>query len=303
MASAMAPLRFTRAQTRTGILLFSLGVFLFALNDALAKWLVADYTVGQLLLVRSLGAAPVLAFLVWRNPVSLRLEGQWALHALRIACMTGDSFSFYFATRTLPLADVMAFYLAAPLIITALSGPFLGERVGPFRWTAVLVGFGGVLIALRPNGTTISADALIALAGSCMFAVAITTTSKLRGTQWQPLVTWQFVGGAIVGAATSPLGWVTPGPRDLALMMVVGIVAIICFICITKALKLADASVVAPFQYSSIVWAAALGWLIWGDVPDRNTVLGVFIIVGSGLAVWWREQTRGTAEPAAVPVP
>ena len=286
------------------ILLFCLGVFLFSVNDALGKWLVAGYTVSQLMLVRSLGAGLVLLPIVWRSRVSLRVPDQWGLHAVRIVCMAADSFSFYFAVRYLPLADVMTFYLAAPLIITAMSGPLLGETVGAFRWGAVLVGFVGVLIALRPTSGAFSAAALVALFGSCMFAAAITTTRKLRNTHWLPLIVLQFAGAGSIGAVTSLKGWISPSILDLGLMALVGIVSMGCFICIIKALKLADASVVAPFQYTSLVWAVIMGWLVWGDLPDSATTTGMLVIVASGLAVWWREQKRGApALVEAVPVP
>lgn len=260
-------------------------------------------TAQQLLLIRSIGAAVVLVPLVVRNPHSIRVTGQWPLHVLRVACMTCDSFAFYAASKFLPLADVMTFYLAAPLIITALSVPFLGERVGPFRWTAVLVGFVGVVIALRPTGDAISTPALIALGGSCLFACSIIVTRKLRNSPWLGLIFWQFVASGIVGAATSPIGWVTPSLWEAGLMALVGIMAIVCFIAITKSLQLADASVVAPLQYTSIVWAGLMGWLVWGDIPDRAMTCGIVVIVASGLAVWWREQTREAVSPTAVPVP
>lgn len=299
----MAPESSRAAGARAGILLFSLGVFLFALNDALGKWLMTGATSQQLLFVRSLGAALVLVPLALRNPGRIRLKDQWGLHALRIGCMTADSFMFYLATKYLPLADVMTFYLAAPLMITALSVPFLGETVGTFRWTAVLVGFGGVVMALQPSGTAISGAALLALAGASMFACAITTTRKLRDTHWVGLIFWQFVGSGLVGGLASPIGWVPLSFQAIVLMAIVGLMSMSAFICITKALNLADASVVAPFTYTSIVWAVIVGWLVWGDVPDRNTALGIVIIVGSGLAVWWREQRRGVVPPTAVPVP
>lgn len=286
-----------------GILLFSVGIFFFALNDALGKLVVAHCTVQQLLLVRSVGAGAVLVPFTLARGEDLRLKGQWGLHALRVACMTADSFAFYFSTKFLPLADVMTFYLAAPLLITAMSGPLLGERVGAFRWGAVVVGFIGVVLALRPSGAAISPPALIALGGSAMFACAMTTTRKLRDTPWLSLVAWQVFGSGLVGAALSPVGWVTPGALDVALMALIGIVSMACFVCVTWALQRADASVVAPFQYVSIVWAGTLGWLIWGDVPDRNTALGIVIIVGSGLAVWWREQRSAGPTVAAVPAP
>ena len=142
-----------------GIALYLIGVFLFALNDALGKWLVADYSVGQLLLLRSVGAAIVLVPMVWHLKVDLFDFGQWRLQVVRILCMAGDTFCFYFATRSMPLADVMTFYMAAPLIITALSVPLLGERVEPFRWGAVIVGFIGVLVITNPTGHLVGPQA------------------------------------------------------------------------------------------------------------------------------------------------
>ncbi len=278
-----------------GIFLFSLGVFLFAVNDALGKWLVADYSVGQLLLLRTVGAVFVLVPLLWRNRAGVRIADQWGLHVTRILCMAVDTYSFYFATKSLPLADVMTFYLAAPIIITALSVPLLGERVGIFRWSAVTVGFVGVVIALRPSGAAFSTPALIALLGASMFALAVTVTRKLRDTHWLTLVTWQFAGAGILGAAAASADWVQPGFGDLALMFLVGIVSIFCFICITKALSIAPTSLLAPFQYASIVWAVILGWMIWGDIPRANILVGSAIIIASGLIVFYRERRRGSS--------
>src|SRR2546423_1071043 len=183
-----------------GIALYLTGVFFFAVNDALGKWLMADYSVGQLLLLRTTGAAIVLVVLGWRERGAVFHADQVGLNLLRVACMAGDTFAFYFATKALPLADVMPFYMAAPLIVTALSGPVLGERVGALRWGAVLGGFAGVLIALHPTSAAFSPSALIALFGATMFALGLTITRKLRATKWLPLVTWQFAGAGRVGA-------------------------------------------------------------------------------------------------------
>ena len=281
-----------------GILLFSLGIFFFALNDALGKWLVSDYTVGQIMFVRSLGAAAVILPFAWRSSVSLRLRGQWAFHALRVVCMTVDSFAFYYATKYLPLADVMTYYLAAPLIITALSVPLLGEKVGLFRWSAVLVGFIGVVLALHPTSAAFSPAALVALFGSSMFAVTITITRRLRDTHWLPLTVWQIAGAGLAGGVASTHAWLQPGLVDFSLMALVGIISMGSFICIIKALQLVDASAIAPFQYVSIVWAIILGWLIWGDIPDTAMAAGIVIIVASGLVLWWREQKRATVLPS-----
>ena len=278
-----------------GVVLYLAGVALFALNDALGKWLVADYGVGQLMLLRSIGAGVVLAPMI----VSLRLKfvdpRRPGLQALRVLCAAVDTFAFYYATRFMPLADVMTFYMATPLIVTALSALLLGEKVERFRWIAVLIGFVGVLIALRPSPQMFSWAAPIALFGATTFALSQTITRELRGIHWLPLVLWQFIGTGLFGAATIPWVWTTPNLFDLGLMFLVGAVAMLCFIFIVRALSLARASVVAPLQYSAILWAAILGWLIWRDVPTPPIVIGNAIIIGSGLYVAARGKMIGKA--------
>jgi S-adenosylmethionine uptake transporter len=280
------------ASPAAGIFLYLTGVFLFAVNDALGKWLVADYTVAQLMLLRSVGALIVLAAMIWRLKPSLAI-GQWGLQAARILFMAGDTFSFYHSTITMPLADVMTFYMAAPLIITALSVPFLGEKVGLPRWAAVVVGFLGVVVALQPTSAAFSPTALVALFGATMFALAMLVTRRLKDQHWLPLVTWQFLGAGVMAGVLSPVGWIVPGPVDLGLMGLVGVVSMVCFACITKALSIAPASLLAPFQYSSIVWAVILGYLVWRDVPTPAVLLGNALIVASGLFVFYRESLRG----------
>ena len=298
--SGGAPLKGSGA----GVALYSLGVLLFAVNDALGKWLVGSYGVPEILALRAVGAALVIAPLVlWRRP-DLDVRDQWKLHGLRIGCSVADSFAFYFATRTLPLADVMCFYLAAPLVITALAALALREPVGRFRWAAVGVGFGGVVLALRPSGASISAGALVALGGAVAFAASIAATRGLRRTDWLTLTAWQYFGSGLVGFALLPGAWVTPPAADAALMALVGAVSMSCFVCITRALTLAPASLLAPFQYASIVWAALAGYLVWGDVPGPSVVWGSAVIVASGLAVFARERMRGAATADGVaPVP
>src|ERR1700677_3076854 len=194
------------------------------------------------MLLGSIGAGVVLAPLI----VPLRIKSidprRPGLQALRVLCAAADTFAFYYATLTMPLADVMTFYMATPLIVTALSAPLLGEKVERFRWIAVLIGFVGVLIALRPSPQMLSWAAPIALFGATTFALSQTITRELRGIHWLPLVLWQFVGTGLVGAATIPWAWTTPGLFDLGLMFLVGVVAMVCFIFIVRALALARAS-------------------------------------------------------------
>ena len=149
----------------------------------------------------------------------------------------------------------------------ALSALFLGESVGLVRWVAGGIGFLGVILALDPTTAAVSGAALIALAGATLFACGIVATRKLRRTEWQTLVAQQFFGAGLIGATTLPLGWVQPSLPDLALMFAIGSISMTCFIAINKSLTLADASALAPFHYTSIVWAAVIGWLVWGRLP------------------------------------
>jgi S-adenosylmethionine uptake transporter len=278
-----------------GVVLYLVGVGLFAINDALGKWLVADYGVGQLMMLRSIGAIIVLAPMILKLRVNVIDRRQHGLQVLRILVAAIDTFAFYYATRFMPLADVMTFYMATPLIVTALSAPLLGEKVERFRWIAVLIGFVGVLIALRPSPQMFSLAAPLALFGAVMFALSQTITRELRGIHWLPLVFWQFVGGGLIGAVTVPWAWTTPSLFDLGLMALVGVVSMFCFIFIVRALAMARAAVLAPLQYSAILWAAIMGWQIWRDAPTWPIIVGNAIIIGSGLYVAARGKMVGDA--------
>lgn len=285
----------TQAAPRTGaaILLFSFGIFMFAVNDALGKWLVRDYPVGELMLIRTGGVALFLLPMLMRDPQSRRIPAQVGLHGLRILVMAGDTFCFYDATRSLPLADVMTFYLAAPLFVTVMAVFLLGERIGIWRIFAVLLGFAGVVVALQPSAQALAPGALVALLGSLMFASAMVITRRLRQAHWVTLLTGQFIGAGAIGAAISSVDWVVPTPTDALLMVLVGLVSMLCFVSVNRALRFAQASVLAPFQYTAIVWAVLLGWLVWGDMPTPAMWAGIGLIVASGGLVWLRERRAG----------
>ena len=194
-----------------GIGLMLAGIGLFALNDALGKWLLTTYSVGQLLLIRSLVALPLLAPFIWREgPTAFTSAPRPWLQVARAVLSTLEVAMFFWAVSYLPLADTVTFYLAGPIYVTALSVVLLGERVGWRRWTAVLVGFGGVLLALRPSAATVTLPALIALTGSMAFAFLMIVTRSLRATSNTVLVTSQIVGTLILGGLWAPFVWVTP---------------------------------------------------------------------------------------------
>jgi len=184
----------------------------------------------------------------------------------------------------------MTFYMAGPIIVTAISALALGERVGVYRWSAVVVGFVGVVIALAPTGDAFHPAALVALLGATSFAISLAMTRKLRDHHPFSLVTWQYIGSGVIGAALSPMEWATPGPIDFGLLLLLGVVSAACFLLITRALALAQASLLAPFQYSAILWAGIFGWIWWQNIPTPQIILGNAILIASGLFVFYRER-------------
>jgi drug/metabolite transporter (DMT)-like permease len=212
-----------RSARLAGIGLMLLSIFMFSFGDAMGKFIVATYSVGQLLLLRACAALLLLAPMAWRQRAEFaRLERPW-LQGLRVALSTVEVAAFFLATVYLPLADVITYYLACPIFVTALSGIVLGEHVGWRRWMAVVVGFLGVLIALRPSGETVSWPAMIALGGSMAFALLMLITRSLRTTPDIVLASSQFAGTFLLGAALSPFGWATPTPSGLVLFAFCGL--------------------------------------------------------------------------------
>jgi len=210
---------------------------------------------------------------------------------------------FFIAVGYLPLADTVTFYLAAPIFVTALSALFLGEQVGWRRWSAVLIGFAGVIITLRPSAATLTWPALIALTGSFFFSLLMIATRTLRGTADIVLTGGQIAGTLLFAAAAAPYGWIAPSWPDFCGLALLGVVAMIALFCVNRSLKLAPASVVVPYQYTLIVWAILFGYLVFGDVPDLPMLVGSVIIVAAGLYIFWREQAIGRPEETFTPPP
>src|SRR5882757_4567113 len=181
-----------RPATLAGIALMLLGIFLFCCNDALGKWLLGTYSVWQMLVIRSAAAMLLLSPLIWREGRAIVATPRPWLQLTRIMLSVVESIMFFVAVTYLPLADAVTFYLAAPIYVTALSAIFLGEQVGWRRWSAVAVGFIGVMVALRPSAATLTWPALIAIAGSLGFSVFLITTRMLRGASDVVMVGGQF---------------------------------------------------------------------------------------------------------------
>jgi drug/metabolite transporter (DMT)-like permease len=285
-----------RNATLAGIVMMLLGILLFSLNDVMGKWLVATYTVGQVLLLRSAAALLVIAPFVVKQGIRRTLRPERpGLQMLRVALGSCEVALFYWAVSYLPLADTMTLWLAAPVWAVVLAALLLGERVDAGRWLAVVAGFVGVAVALNPSGQSLSLPALIALVGSLSFAAMMITGRQLRGTPDVTLVAWQTLGALLMGVALLPFGWVTPSLADAALLALLGIVAMVAHLCVTRSLKLAEASVVVPYQYTLIVWALVFGWLVFGDWPTPAMLLGAALIIAAGMALLVLERRAGNS--------
>lgn len=282
-----------RSARLAGIALMVLSIFMFSFGDAMGKFLVGTYSVGQLLFLRACAALLLLSPLIWtQRYLFLHLERP-GLQLVRVVLSTLEVAAFFLATVYLPLADVITYYLAGPIFVTAMSAIFLGEKVGWRRWTAILIGFCGVLIALRPSAQTVSLPALIALGGSLSFATLMLITRSLRRTPDIVMASSQFVGTFSLGAVLSAFNWVPPTPGSLVIFAAAGLVSVTALFCVNRSLKLAPASVVVPYQYSMIVWAVIFGFVVFGDVPSIATLVGAAIIIGAGFYIYLRERDLG----------
>jgi len=289
-----------RSAALAGIGFMLVAVFLFALNSAVGKWLVAKYPVGEFMLIRSLFTLLFLSPLIWNaGPAAFAAAPRPGLQVLRVVLSSGEVAMFFWAVSYLPLADTTTFYLAGPIYVTALSVLLLSERVGWRRWTAVLVGFTGVVIALQPSSSSFTLPALIALSGSVTYALVLITTRALRETNDVVLMTTYFIGAIAFGLATLPFGWVPPDAYDLLYLGAVGFANVVAQFCVIRSLKLASATVVVPYQYTLILWSVVFGWLMFAELPDNYTVAGAMIIAAAGLYIFWREQVAARKAPVA----
>ena len=305
MTKITSPAAGIGVSSAAGPLVMLLGMLLFALNDAMGKWLVASYGLGQVILIRSVAALLILSPLLWkagRAPiVGAERKG---MQLARVIFSTGEVFCFYYAVMYLPLADVMTFWLAAPIYVAALSPLLLGESVGWRRWTAIAVGFIGVIIALEPSSAMFSLPAIISIIGSAAFAFMMISGRFLRGTPDTTLVLFQTGAAGIAGLIFAPFDW-SPiqSATDVFLLCLLGVVAMSAHMLVNRALKMSDAATVAPLQYTLLLYAVIFGWMFFGDTPRLTMMVGAALIIASGLFIFIREQMvkkRSQAEPLEI---
>lgn len=280
-----------------GALLQLAAMGLYATHDVVIKVLGASYPALQILFFASLLSFPLVSVVLMRDPQpgTLRPNNMgWV--ALRTACAVVAGMAGFYAFSTLPLTQVYAILFTTPLLITILSIPLLGERVGLHRWAAVVIGLSGVLIVLRPGGQDLQLGHAAAMAGAVASALAAVIIRRL-GRRERPMVLmmWPMLGNFVAtGAALS----VNYQPMELHHFAMTGIIAALGLIAgflVILAYRAGEAAIVAPMQYSQILWATGYGWFLFGEVMDLPTLVGASVIIVSGIYIVWREGRGGVS--------
>lgn len=287
----------TAQDPRRGILLMILAMFLFASMDAASKLLVQHHAVAQILWIRYVFFA-AFAYLWARRDTrtpgrALLMSPQPITQIVRSAFLVGEVFLFVLAFRFLTLAEVAAVAAMTPLIVTALSGPVLGETVGLRRWGAIIVGFGGMLVIVRPGLAGFEPALLLALMGSINLAIYQIMTKRV--SERDPASTSLLYAGLVGLGLTSlvgPLAWSAPGWVGWALLLACGVLGTSAHLVLIKALEAAPASLLQPFFYTFFLWGVVMGIVVFGDIPDPATLIGGMIVILSGLYVWARDRSR-----------
>jgi drug/metabolite transporter (DMT)-like permease len=293
-----------RSTVPAGILFMLASITLYSCNDAVAKWTVTVYAASQFLLIRSaMSLAVLLPFVARNNFAALTNVPRPGLQVLRVALAVAEVILFFTAIYYLPLAETITCYLSAPIIVVALSAIFLGEKVGWRRWSAVLLGFIGVIIAMRPSTSAVSFGAVVAVVGAFVSAVLMLVTRQLRGTSQTFMAFSHFCGTFTFGAVLAPFQWVTPQWSHVGIFLIAGVISASGLLCANRSLTLAPASVLAPYKFTAILFAALFGYLVFGDIPPWTTIVGAAIIVASGLYIFMRERKLARAEPVVTPQP
>ncbi len=279
----------------SGILLMCAGVACLAINDAIAKLLTDGYSPVQILFLRNIIALPpALAIAVRAGGAAALRSGRPLAHLGRGSVWTCAAVLYFISLRHLGLAEATTLVFAAPIFIIALSSLLLGERVGWRRWSAVILGFVGVLIVVRPGAETFQAVALYPVGTALFYALLMLGARWVDPNENVWTVMLYLVGaGALISGVFSPFFWTPVRPGDLWLFAGIAVAGTAGMTLITQAFRFTSASLVANFEYTGLLWATLLGWLVWGDIPDIATFIGGGIIVASGAFIIYRGDRVG----------
>jgi drug/metabolite transporter (DMT)-like permease len=266
------------------------GVLLLAVNDALAKWLVERYAPFQIILVRSLVALPLVVGLVlWLDGRQGLRSARPGVHAWRGLLAVAATCAFFLSLRALPLAEATSLLFAAPLFVAALSAPLLREKVGEWQWGTVAAGFAGVLIVARPGAQAFQPASLLALAAAALYALVMISARWIdRHDGARTVMVHLTLSSVLLSGFAVFSTWPEPRALDALLFLGMAVAGTLGVTLITQAFRTAPAAAVAPFEYTSLVWASLLGWLVWSEAPDAWTYAGAAVIIASGTALMLR---------------
>tara|TARA_B100000315_G_scaffold104284_1_gene95547 strand:+ start:19352 stop:20242 length:891 start_codon:yes stop_codon:yes gene_type:complete len=275
-----------------GIAVMIIGMIGMAGTDAAGKWLMtSDYSVFQVVAIRGWMIVVILTawILIKRRTAELRTKRLGA-HAFRLVLAFCGPILMFSALATMPLADVTVIIFGSPFLTTALSVPIFKEKVGRHRWAMIIIGFIGVIVVLRPGATLFDPVAILALLAGVAFATVNLTARWLRDTETTICITfYTMVGMAILASLALPFVWQPIPLTDLIIFVIMAVFTLIGYLGMTGAFVMAPVGVVAPFEYTVLIFAVILGFVIWGEVPDSFVWTGAAIIIASGVYLMHRE--------------
>ena len=272
-------------------------MFMFSCINATAKVLIQTLPVVEVVWARYFFQMLLLLLFLRSRIASIAVTGKLKLQFGRSLLLLSTTLLFFFALASIPMAEATAVMFVAPILVTALSLPVLGERVGPRRWVGVGVGFLGALIIIRP-GLDVAHPAILFVLGAAAFHSLYQLSTRFLSRTDGTLTTLFYSAstGAIIMTIAVPFFWVMPSPVELALMVLLGLFATFGHFCLIKAFEAAPPAIVSPFHYTNLLWSTMFGYILFTDLPDMWTIIGALIIAGSGLYIFHRERTRGTPE-------
>jgi len=308
-SAATIPTSFFRA---AGFLIS--GVFLFSTQDVIIKWISGSYPVHEIVLIRSIsGIVPLLFLSHFLGGLHALCTRRWAAHMARSLIMFAAYTCFYLSMAALPLAETVSLFFSSPLFITMLSSIMLDEKIEMRCWTAVVVGFLGVILMLKPNVSNINPAALLAVLSAFFYALGSVITRKLGKTEsgvvlaFFPTVTY-ILFAAIIGLLLQHISiddvshpslgfllhaWCLPSQNDLLWMILLGFLAAIGFFCLSQAYRLAQPATIAPLEYFAVPISVIWGYAIWNEVLEPQSILAALLIIASGLYILGRESMTG----------
>lgn len=305
-----------RRQRLRGLAFMAVGIFLFTIQDMIIKGISAVYPVHQIVFIRSFIALPLIIFIAHfeHGLRGLHTQRLWE-HVLRGTVMFAAYTAYYLGIAALPVAMAVAISFSAPLFITLLAIPFLGEKVSPTQWTALLAGFAGVLIVMQPWGVEVDMAVLLPAFSALCYAIAQLYTRHIGKTDSGPALAFYItlifivlssIAGLLTGSGALEFSshpsmafllrsWVWPTEYDLYLMLVCGVVAALGVYCLSQGYRLAEANRAAMVEYTSLPWVALWGFLFFNEIPGLNTILGVALVILAGVSIAYRERSRAAA--------